>query len=79
MLFRSIFDRKLLAIEYHEFAQSVLTGAEPEVDGLVGRRALGICYAGLESGVLGRPVTVDAVEAEQTSVYEADINAHWRI
>ena len=72
-------DRKLLAIEYHEFAQCILTGAKPEVDGLVGRRALGICYAGLESGVLGRPVAVDEVEAEQTTIYEADINAHWRI
>jgi predicted dehydrogenase len=72
-------DRKLLAIETYEFAECVLTEKTPEVDGRVGRRALGICYAGLESGVLGRPVAVDAVEAEQTSVYEADINAHWRI
>jgi len=72
-------DRKLLAIEYHEFARCILTGQTPEVDGRIGRRALGICYAGLESGVLGRPVTVDDVEAEQTAVYESDINAHWRI
>jgi predicted dehydrogenase len=72
-------DRKLLAIEYHEFAQCILTGRAPEVAGLVGRRALGICYAGLESGVLGRPVAVDEVETEQTAVYEADINAHWGI
>lgn len=72
-------DRKLLAIEYYEFAQCVLTGRPPEVDGLVGRRALGVCYAGLESGVLGRPVKVDDVEAERTAIYEADINAHWGI
>jgi predicted dehydrogenase len=72
-------DRKLLAIEYHEFAQCILAGGRPEVDGLVGRRALGICYAGLESGVLGRPVLVDDVEAERTAIYEADINAHWGI
>ena len=72
-------DRKLLAIEYYEFARCVMSGAAPEVSGEVGRRALGICYAGLESGVLDRPVTVDDVEQERTSVYEADINAHWRI
>jgi predicted dehydrogenase len=72
-------DRKLLAIEHHEFAHCILTGQTPEVDGRVGRRALGICYAGLESGVLGRPVTVDEVESGQTAVYEADINAHWGI
>ena len=72
-------DRKLLAIEYHEFARCVLEGRPPEVSGQVARRALGICYAGLESGVLGRPVTVDEVEAELAGVYEADINAHWAI
>jgi predicted dehydrogenase len=72
-------DRKLLAIEYHEFAECILTGKTPEVDGQVGRRAVGVCYAGLESGVLGRPVAVDEVESGQTAVYEADINAHWRI
>jgi predicted dehydrogenase len=72
-------DRKLLAIEYHEFARCVLTGEMPEVTGQIGRRALGICYAGLESGVLDRPVTVDEVEAERTAVYQADINAYWRL
>lgn len=72
-------DRKLLAIEAYEFADCILKGAKPEVDGLVGRRALAICYAGLESGVIGRPVTVDEIEAEQTGVYEAEINARWKI
>jgi predicted dehydrogenase len=72
-------DRKLLAIEYHEFARCVLSGATPEVSGETGRRALAICYAGLESGVLDRPVTIDEVEQERTGVYEAEINTHWRI
>jgi predicted dehydrogenase len=72
-------DRKLLAIEYHEFARCIFTGQTPEVDGRAGCRALGICYAGLESGVLGQPVIVDDVEAERTALYEADINAHWGI
>lgn len=72
-------DRKLLAIEAYEFADCILKGATPEVDGLVGRRALAICYAGLESGVIGRAVTVDEIEAEQTGVYEAEINARWKI
>lgn len=72
-------DRKLLAIEAYEFADCILKGVTPEVDGLVGRRALAICYAGLESGVIGRPVTVDEIEAEQTGVYEAEINARWKI
>jgi predicted dehydrogenase len=72
-------DRKLLAIELYEFAECVRTGAAPEVTGEVGRRGLGICYAGLESGVLGRPVMVDEVEEGRSAVYEAEINAYWRI
>ena len=53
----------------------VQSGSTPEVDGLVGRRAVAICYAALESGILGRPVTLDEVEAEETGSYEAEINA----
>jgi predicted dehydrogenase len=72
-------DRKLLAIEYYEFADCVLTGKTPEVDGLMGRRAMALCYAAFESSVLNRPVTLDEVEAEKVGAYEADINAHWHI
>ena len=72
-------DRKLLAIEYHEFGRCVLTGTAAEVDGLIGRQALAICYAGLESAVLNRPVSVDDIEQERTAIYEADINAYWKI
>ena len=72
-------DRKLLAIEYHEFAACILNGQEPEVDGRVGRRAMAICYAALESGMLHRPVTLDEIEAEATGAYEADINAYWKL
>jgi len=72
-------DRKLLAIEYHEFAECVLSGKTPEVDGAVGRRAMAICYATFESGAVNRPVTLDEIEAEKTSAYEAEINAHWKL
>lgn len=72
-------DRKLLAIELHEFAACVLTGATPEVTGETGRRALGVCYAGLESGVLGQTVTVDEVETEAVAAYQGEINTYWGI
>jgi predicted dehydrogenase len=72
-------DRKLLAAEYHEFADSILTGRTPEVDGAMGRRAVALCYAAFESSRLNRPVTLDEVEAEQVGSYEAEINAHWKI
>jgi len=70
-------DRSLLAIELHEFAQCVLQGRQPEVDGAEGRQALALCYAALESGVVDRPVSVGEVISGSAASYEADINAHW--
>jgi predicted dehydrogenase len=72
-------DRMLLAIEYREFGECIERGAAPEVDGLMGRKALALCNAALESSVLNRPVTLAEIEAEQTGVYEAEINAYWKI
>lgn len=69
-------DRKLLAIEYYEFADCVLTGKAPEVDAYVGRKALATVYAALESSVLNRPVTVADVEAERVAAYQEEINQH---
>ena len=72
-------DRKLLAIELYEMAECIRSGASPEVDGLVGRRAVAMCYAAFESSVLNRPVTLDEIETEQLGSYEAEINAARRI
>jgi len=69
-------DRRLLAIEYYELAECVLTGKAPEVDAYVGRKALATVYATLESSVLNRPVTVAEVESEQVSAYQGEINQH---
>ncbi|MBC7236371.1 MAG: Gfo/Idh/MocA family oxidoreductase [Chloroflexi bacterium] len=68
-------DRKLLAIEYYELADCIANAKAPEVDGLAGRRAMALCYAGFESSTLNRPVTLDEIEAEETGAYEAEINA----
>jgi predicted dehydrogenase len=70
-------DRKLIAVEYQEFGECVLTGKKPEVNGLVGRKALALVNAALESGLLNRPVSLEEIESERTAVYEAEINAHW--
>ena len=72
-------DRKLLAIELHEFGECILNGTSPEVDGYVGRRAEAFCYAAFESSLLNRPVTLDEIEAEQVASYEAEINADLKI
>jgi hypothetical protein len=72
-------DRKLLAIELYEMAACILNGKQPEVDGLVGRRAVAMCYAAFESGVIHRPVTLDEVEAGNVDSYEVEINVNRRI
>lgn len=72
-------DRKLVAVEYYELGRCIETGRKPEVDPYVGRRALAVCHAALESGILGRPVTVAEIEAEETGEYEKEINAYWGI
>ena len=45
----------------------------------MGRKALAMVNAALESGVLNRPVTLAEIEGERTGVYEAEINEHWGI
>ena len=72
-------DRFLVALEYYELGQCIADGTTPEVDAYVGRKDLAVCNAALESSVLGRPVTVQEIENEETAKYEASINAHWKI
>lgn len=72
-------DASLVALEYHELGECILTGKKPEVDAYVGRKDLAAVYAAHEANVLGRIVTLDEIESEQTAVYEADINAYWGI
>jgi predicted dehydrogenase len=72
-------DRFLVALEYYELGQCISDGTMPEVNAYVGRKDLAVCNAALESAVLGRPVTVEEIENEETAEYEASINAHWRI
>jgi predicted dehydrogenase len=72
-------DRKLLAIEFHEFGECILTGKQPEVDGSIGRQDVALCYAAFESSVLNRPVTLQEIESETTGTYESEINEHWSI
>ena len=52
-------DANLLAIEFDDFAEAILSNRQPEVDGAQGLRSLAISYGFLESDRLGRFVTVD--------------------
>jgi predicted dehydrogenase len=67
-------DRKLLAVEYADFAGAIRGQHAPEVDAAQGARAVALAYALLESGALGRPVTVAEVLAEQVAGYQQSID-----
>jgi predicted dehydrogenase len=68
-------DRKLLAVEYADFAGAITGQRAPEVEAEQGTRSVAASYAMLESGLLGRAVTLDEVLNEQVDAYQRDINA----
>ena len=67
-------DRKIIAIEYADFATAIQHGSVPEVDAYQGTRAVALSYAILESGALGRLVTMDEMMNEQVDAYQKEIN-----
>jgi len=68
-------DRKLIALEYHEFGECVLNGRRPEVGGEEARRDVALVYAACESSMADRFVTLDEVEALQVDAYQREIDA----
>ena len=69
-------DRKIIALEYHEFAECIRGGSQPEVDGAVGRRDVALVYALFESDRVGLPVTIAEVESGAVDVYQREIDEH---
>lgn len=69
-------DRKIIALEYAEFAGCIRSGARPEVDGPTARRDVALVYALFESAVAGRPVTIAEVESGAIATYQRDIDNH---
>ncbi len=67
-------DRKLLAIEYADFAGAIRGDHRPEVDLAQGTRSVAVAYALLESGVLGHPVSIADILAEHVDSYQQSIN-----
>ena len=67
-------DRIMIAIELQDFAESILTGREPEVPGEVGLKAVALSYAILESGQLGEPVSLADVVEDRVNGYQQEIN-----
>jgi predicted dehydrogenase len=69
-----ITDRKILALEYHEFAECIRTGAQPEVNGAVALRDVALVYALFESQIAGRPVTIEEIESSAVDAYQREID-----
>lgn len=67
-------DRKIIAIEYGEFAEAISGKSVIEVDPEQGTRSVAASYAMLESSLLGRSVSIDEVMNEQVDGYQQDIN-----
>jgi len=67
-------DAALIAIEMQDFANAIRGDSKPEVDGAVGLKAVAECYAVLESGSAGIPVTLADVEQDRVNAYQEEIN-----
>ncbi|MSP13390.1 MAG: Gfo/Idh/MocA family oxidoreductase [Chloroflexi bacterium] len=67
-------DRKLLAVEYADFAGAILGEHPAELGAEQGTRAVAGCYAMLESGKIGHAVTMEDVIAELVGDYQREIN-----
>lgn len=63
-----------VAIELKYFADAILTGGKPEVDGIEGMKSEAICMAVYESGWHGRPVTLPEIENCELEGYQGEIN-----
>lgn len=66
-------DANLLAIEFDDFAEAILSDREPEVDGTFGLRSLAISYGFLESDRLGRFVSVDELLTSNALPYQREV------
>ena len=63
-----------VAIELKYFADAIMTGGKPEVDGIEGMKSEAICMAVYESGWHGRPVTLAEIESCELEGYQGEIN-----
>lgn len=67
-------DARLLAIEYHDFAEAVLHGREPEVDGRDGMIAVAAILGAYESAAVGRAVELEELLSGAVRTYQEEID-----
>ncbi len=67
-------DAALLAIELHDFADAILDGRRPEVDGTDGMLAVAAVLAAYESDLAGRSVSMAEVLDSSVSAYQDELD-----
>jgi predicted dehydrogenase len=67
-------DAKHLAIEYFDFAEAILTGRRPEVDGYHGMTAVAAILGAYESALAGRSVSMAEILSGQVHAYQDEID-----
>jgi predicted dehydrogenase len=67
-------DSRHLAIEYHDFAQAILTGGQPEVDGLGGMQAVAAIVGAYESALAERSLSMEEILSGAVRAYQQDID-----
>ena len=67
-------DARLLAIEYHDFAEAVLQGRAPEVDGRDGMIAVAAIVGAYESAAVGRAVELEELLSGAVRTYQEEID-----
>ena len=67
-------DRKLIAIEIHDLADSIINNRTPEDDSKVGMDALALAYAALESGESGKIIKIEDVISGKSNSYQKIID-----
>ncbi len=72
-------DSKIIAIEYHDFASAILNDQQPEVDGILGMKAVAAIYGILESAVLGTSVKMSDIESGEICGYQEEIDRALRL
>jgi predicted dehydrogenase len=65
------------ALEQLDWLQSIEEGRQPRMSGAEGTIDLALAYAILESGVIGREVTLDEMLKGEVDTYQKPINEHY--
>ena len=65
------------ALEQLDWLMSIAEGRQPRMSGAEGTIDLALAYAILESGVIGREVTLDEMLNGEVDAYQKPINEHY--